>query len=131
MSKYYEWGDFKHIYLEDSFVLNIEESEIQISFTVEMVLTENHPLYTPPSSRDKYCYKTGKIIFRRLESVSWISKNMQQFIDADETVDYGNIDLFELNPDGYHILGDWGEVIIEAPSLKLEWVTKPESGAVL
>ena len=56
MSKYYDWDSFKNIYLEDSFVLGIEESDNQMSFIVEMVLTENHPMYSSRHKDEQYCY---------------------------------------------------------------------------
>jgi len=121
MSKYYEWDNFKNIFLEDSFVLDIDESEHHISFTVEMVLTEKHPLYTPPHTGEQYCYQKGMIIFQELCSVNWINRSMQSFTDADDSEDYGNIDSFVLSPEGYHLSGDWGEVIINSSYPKVEF----------
>jgi len=123
MSKYYEWGNFKYVYLEDSFVLGIEESENQVAFTVEMVLTEDHMMYSLPHIGEQYCYKKGKIIFQELKAVKWLNRNMRPFTDADDSEDYGNIDSFQLSSEGYHLSGDWGEVIINSPPPKVEWLT--------
>lgn len=123
MSNYYEWDNFKHIYLEDSFVLGIEESEDGLSFIVEMVLTENHPLYTTPNASEQYCYKKGKIIFQECKSVEWLNKNTQPFTDVDDSEDYGNIDSFTLSSEGYHLLGDWGEVKVNSSPAKVVWST--------
>lgn len=123
MSKYYEWDNFKDIYLEDSFVLGIEESENQVSFTVEMVLTEEHPMYSPPHNGEQYCYKKGKIIFQELKAVKWLNRNMQPFTDANNSEDYGNIDSFQSSSEGYHLSGDWGEVIINSSPPKVVWLT--------
>lgn len=122
MSKYYEWDDFKNIYLEDSFVLGIEEPENQITFKVEMVLTEDHPLYTSPREDEQYCYKKGKIIFNDVQAINWINRSFQPFTDADGSEDYGNIDLFELSSNGYHLSGDWGEVVINSLAPKIKWL---------
>ena len=122
MSRYYEWNKFKNIYLEDSFVLGIEESEKEISFTVEAALTEEHPMYSPPMQNEKYCYKRTKIVFKELKNIKWLEKNNEPFIDADGSEDYGNIDIFELSLEGYHVLGDWGEVIICSEAPTLEWL---------
>ncbi|MCK6265885.1 hypothetical protein KP803_21750 [Vibrio sp. ZSDE26] len=73
MSCYYDWEDFADIYLEDSFVLSICESSNEISFIVEAVLTENHPLYTSPKNDEQYCYQKGKIVFQGLKYVKWIN----------------------------------------------------------
>lgn len=123
MSKYYEWDNFNNIYLEDSFVLGIDESEKQVSFTLEMVLTEDHPMYSPPRKDEQYCCKKGKIVFQDLKGVRWLNKNMQPFTDANESKDYGNIDSFELSSEGYHLLGDWGEVIINSSEPRVVWLT--------
>ena len=123
MSKYYEWDNFKDIYLEDSFVLGIEESEDQVSFTVEIVLTDEHPMYSSPHKDEQYCYKKGKIIFQDVESVKWLNRNMHPFTDADDSEDYGNIDSFQLSSEGYRLTGDWGEVIINSSPPKVEWLT--------
>ncbi|WP_294043196.1 hypothetical protein [Thiolapillus sp.] len=122
MSKYYDWDSFKNIYLEDSFVLGIEESDNQMSFIVEMVLTENHPMYSSRHKDEQYCYKKGKIIFQDVKSVKWLNKNTRPFTDADDSEDYGNIDFFQLSSDGYHLSGDWGEVIIKSSPPELVWL---------
>jgi len=122
MSNYYEWDNFKNIYLEDSFVLSIEEFEGALSFIVELVLTENHPLYSSRDAGEQYCYKKGKIIFQELKSIEWLNRNTQPFTDATGSKDYGNIDTFILAADGYHLSGDWGEVIVDSSPVKLEWL---------
>ena len=122
MSRYYEWDKFKNIYLEDSFVLRIEESEKEISFTVEAVLTEEHPRYSPPREAEQYCYKRARIVFKGLKNIKWLERNSKPFTDADGNEDYGNIDSFELSSEGYHLLGDWGDVIICSEAPNLEWL---------
>jgi len=121
MSNYYEWSDFKDIYLEDSYVLGIEESDTEFIFIVEMVLKENHPRYTSPNPGEQYCYKKGKIVFQELESIEWISRNTQLFTDANDSEDYGNIDLFNLSIEGYHLVGDWGEVKVHSAPVIVLW----------
>ena len=106
MSQYHGWDNFKNTYLEDSFVLGVEESEGQLSFIVEVVLTEKHPLYKPPHESEQYCYRRGGIIFQESNLVRWLTRNMQPFTDADGSEDYGNIDSFELTSDGYRLMGD-------------------------
>ncbi len=122
MRKYYEWDQFKDIYLEDSFVLGIEEFEKEISFTLEAVLTEKHPMYSPPNQDEQYCYKRARLVFKDLKSVKWLERNSEPFTDADGSEDYGNIDCLELSLEGYHLLGDWGEVIICSETPSLEWL---------
>jgi len=121
MSSYYDWEGFTDIYLEDSFVLGICESPNEISFIVEAVLTELHPLYTPPESDEQYCYKTAKIVFQGLKCVKWINRNEAPFTDASGEEDYGNIDVFELSNDKYVLAGDWGELQVTSSPVKWIW----------
>ena len=122
MSSYYDWEGFADIYLEDSFVLGICESPNEISFIVEAVLTENHPLYRSPESDEQYCYKKGKIVFQDLKHVKWISRNEAPFTDASGEEDYGNIDAFELSNDKYALSGDWGELEVTSSPVKWIWI---------
>ena len=121
MSNYYDWDKFKNIYLEDSYVLGIDETSNKLIFDVEIVLHEEHPLYTTPKPDEQYCYKKGKIIFDELNSVDWINKNNKAYTDAEGDEDLGNIDVFEQTKNGYHLEGDWGEVDVESKPPILEW----------
>lgn len=123
MRNYYEWDAFKNIYVEDGFVLEIEESEKEICFKVELILAEAHPAYSSPRQDEQYCYKTAKIKFKNLRKSKWLRRSAKSFMGADGGEDYGNIDFFELTPEGYHLLGDWGEVIICSEAPDLEWVS--------
>jgi len=118
---YFEWEDFENIYLEDSYVLGIYESPIQLIFEVEIVLHEKHPLYTLPKPNEQYCYKKGKIIFDGVKSVNWIKKSNMSYTDPDGEIDYGNIETFELKNNRFHLIGDWGEVEIESKQPILRW----------
>lgn len=94
-----------------------------ISFTVEVILTENHPMHSPSRQDEQYCYKTAKIIFKSLGKVKWLERKGDSFTGADGAEDYGNIDSFELTSEGYHMLGDWGEVMICSDAPSLEWTS--------
>ena len=122
MSNYYDWEGFADIYLEDSFVLRICESSDEITFTVEAVLTENHPLYTPPENDEQYCYKKAKIVFQDLSSVVWVNRDETPFKDVSGEEDYGNIDVFQLLNGRYRLSGDWGELEVTSSSVKWIWI---------
>ena len=122
MSSYYNWEDFADIYLEDSFVLSIVESFNEISFVVEVALTENHPLYTPPKNDEQYCYRKGRIIFQDLKHVKWISRSEAPFTDASGEEDYGNIDVFQLSNEQYLLSGDWGELEVISSPVKMDLI---------
>lgn len=121
--QYFELSDFQHIYLEDSFVLGIEESSSKLSFKMEFVLTEKHPLYHKPIENEQYCYKKGEIIFSKTEKIKWNQKSFKNLsMDSTGEPDMGNIDGFYIENDIYHLNGDWGDVEVssEIPKIVLE-----------
>ena len=119
--KYWKLSSFENTYLEDSFVLDIIESKSQICFLMEVVLTEDHELYTTPNNGEQYCYKNGKVSFLEINFIKWLSRKMIPFTDIDDKKDFGNIDSFIVTPQGYHLSGDWGEVIINSKQVELLW----------
>ncbi len=116
---YYDIEGFEFIYLEDSYVINILEkpSKKSIVFSMEAVLTEEHPLYTPAKKGEQYCYTNVDIVFTEINSIQWVEKNNKPSIDMDGTIDFGNIDVFIVLTDGYHLAGDWGDVLIKSEAL--------------
>lgn len=117
--QYYEIPIFKNIYLEDSFVISIIESDESLIFNIEAVLTEEHQNYTPPKDDEQYCYRDMVIRFSDIETVNWLAKNPNHFTDANQQQDLGNIDSFYHDKDTYHLSGDWGEVEIMCHSLSV------------
>ncbi len=122
MSNYIEWKNFKNIYLEDSYVIDIAEQENAFTFSVEFVLLKSHPLFHPPEPGEAHCYKRGKIIFPNPIEVVWIEKKMHPIVDITEDVDFGNIDTFNFDGSNYHLTGDWGNIMIKSdpPLLQFE-----------
>lgn len=53
---YWQFPGFENIYLEDSYVLSIND-KTSIQILLEAVLTENHSLYTQPLPEEQYCYR--------------------------------------------------------------------------
>ena len=54
-TQYYDLPELKHLYLEDSFVLDIKEENNYVEFLIEAVLSEEHPLYKTPL-KSKYAF---------------------------------------------------------------------------
>lgn len=118
---YFELEQFIGLYLEDSFVLQIIETTESVSFKMEFVLTEDHPLFSPPKDGEAYCYQFGTIDFAELIKVKWVSKNEKLIsVDANGDNDLGNIDLFYKIGEDYFLEGDWGKVVISCKTLKVE-----------
>jgi hypothetical protein len=102
---------FEHLYLEDSWVLGVHESDDELRFDVEAVLTESHPDWHPPKDREVYAYKRLALVFARPRQVTWLRRmSGPPAVDASGEVDYGNIDLFEWENDTYELEGEWGRV---------------------
>lgn len=122
MNNYYNIKCLNHIYLEDSFVISILESESELIFNMEFVLCESHELYLTPKVGERYCYKSGKLVFSICKGIRWLEKNIRTFISADGTLDYGNIDSFLYEDDLIFISGDWGEVELTSKMIKVEFI---------
>src|SRR5882672_6810127 len=111
---YYQLRGLEHVYLEDSYVLDIQISPSCIEFSLLLVLTEQHPLYSPPPPDEQYCYRKAVLRFPNVERVEWLEKSLRPYTDATGTVDYGNIDEFLMEGEHYYISGDWGKLKIKS-----------------
>ncbi len=120
---YYTFSQFNNLYLEDSFVLNIKAETNYVEFLLEVVLTENHPLYLPPCNQEQYCYKKAKLRFFNATEITWIEKTNVFFTDANNEIDYGNIDEFFKEENYFYLSGDWGKLRIVEPLISLEILT--------
>jgi hypothetical protein len=119
--QYYELEEFRHLYLEDSYVLGLDEGDRSLSLRMEFVLRESHPTYRPPPADRQYCYRKGTITFANVRQKNWIEKTFALSRDASGEVDYGNIDTFTYEGDWSKLQGDWGEVHIQSdcPTVEL------------
>lgn len=113
--EYYNLPQLNNLYLEDSFVLDIKAEDNYIEFLLEVVLAEDHPLYCSPSPKEQYCYKKAKICFSNAQKIIWIEKTNLSYVDANNEIDFGNIDQFYQCKNHFYLCGDWGKVkIIES-----------------
>lgn len=118
---YFDLKDFKGLYLEDSFVLDIIETTKLFSFQMQFVLTEDHPKYKDPSENEMYCYHYGEINFIEPKQVLWKNRNQKAAsIDANGECDFGNMDIFLKSEDEYLLEGDWGSVLIKCDNLEVK-----------
>ena len=114
--KYESDPRFEAYYLEDSYVLGLEENEpSRLAFSLLLALTPKHPLYVPPSTAEQHCYRNGLLAFEGVTAIDWTERHFKPTSDKDGTIDYGNIDAFEITPDGYYVVnGEWGRVTLKA-----------------
>ena len=119
-NNYFEHDNFQNIYLEDSFVIKIQETQSEIIFYCDFVISENHQLYSKPKEDEHYCYLYGYIKFNNINNIRWIKRDENVFSNDCYDRDYGNIDVFHIDNKKYYLQGDWGEVIIQSESIELE-----------
>jgi hypothetical protein len=114
MSGYQTLPGLAEVYLEDSFVVGIHGDGGTLSFDLDAVLTERHPRFAPPSPDEQYCYVSASLTFSHADAIDWLSRTDAAYRDANDEVDYGNIDFLTVEGSTYHLGGDWGEVIIRS-----------------
>lgn len=112
---------FDTYYLEDSYVLGFDESEPgRLAFSLLLVLTSKHPLYSAPKLGEQYCYRKGMLTFEKVNALHWARRSFTPTHDADGELDFGNIDIFEIEPERRYCLeGEWGQVILKAHSASI------------
>lgn len=118
---YHELPGFEQVYLEDSYVLAVMEHPACLEFSLDLVLTEQHPAYAPPGPEEQYCYRRARLLFPEATNIRWLRQNLRPYQDATGTCDYGNIDELVAVNGHYRITGDWGvvEVVSASPALEI------------
>jgi hypothetical protein len=112
MTNYTDFPDLANIYLEDSFVLAINETPTSLSFRLDAVLTQSHPRYHDPRPDEAHCYADAVLTIADATKIEWITRSTQTYRDATGEEDLGNIDSLQRHDDHYEIAGDWGHVRI-------------------
>ncbi|MEU5257346.1 hypothetical protein [Amycolatopsis sp. NPDC021455] len=110
MTNYTDFPDLANVYLEDSFVLAIDETPTALSFRLEAVLTPAHPRYHAPRPDEAHCYADAVLTITDATKIEWIIRSSQPSRDATGEEDLGNIDSLQHHADHYEIAGDWGHV---------------------
>lgn len=108
MTAYTQLPHLSDYLLEESYVLEIEVRPTIVRFSVDLVLTVGHSEYRHPLPGEQYCFRRGFIEFTGVERIFWTGQGAPPARDANDELDYGNIDNFEYDPPGYHLDGGWG-----------------------
>jgi hypothetical protein len=81
----------------------------QLVFTMDFVLTPDHPLYRPYNPAETFaCYRHGELRFQAVKSLQWSDQGKPPAQDATGELDYDHIDYFEWKPGCYRLEGSWG-----------------------
>jgi hypothetical protein len=105
---------FEHIYLEDSYVLDVENDTQYCEIKMDFVLTEGHPLYQKPGSEEAHCFRRGVIRFERLKNAKWIGRTETAARDATGEIDFGCLEEFFFDGEKYILFGEIGRLEIWA-----------------
>lgn len=127
-SDYWTLGNLSHLYLEDSYVLGIQESPGRLVFRMEFVLQETHPEYEVPGPEVQYCYRRGELVFESVSDISWSRRGSVPAVDATGEIDLGNIDAL-LNKEGrFRLFGDWSDVRVRSAAPHIRLTSKRSGG---
>jgi hypothetical protein len=110
MKSYAEFPELAHVYLEDSYVLDIRETEDSLTFVLDAVLTPGHPAYTQPPPEEQHCYVSATLTLAEATEIRWLRRSGRSYRDATGETDLGNIDRLVLEGDRFEVAGDWGDV---------------------
>ncbi len=116
MTFYWNIPGFEGLYLDDSWVLSIEQSGDSLRIVIDLALSESHPEYRPPNPGEQYCYRKGSIDFEGIVALSWTGGGRPPTVDPDGEIDFGSIDGFEQHGSKYSISGDFGDIDVDAGS---------------
>ena len=103
---YTEIDTLSHVYLEDSFVLEIVDGPGVLAFRVEAVLTPGRPRYRPAPPGEQHCYADAWLTFSDVLEVRWIRRVDVVSYDATGESELGNIDYLRL-ADGRRPMAGW------------------------
>jgi len=103
------------MFISKTAVLACTETESEIVFSLDLVLTPGHERYSPAKPDEQHCYCFGKLIFGNPATVRWLRKDFgHPSVDASGQIDFGAIDSMVLEKGVYRLAGAWGEVTIKS-----------------
>ncbi len=106
----------QHVYLPDSFILEVTCSEAEVCFTIEAALERDHPLYySPPKSGEMHAYATLRWCLRG--EVRWLEgPHPPRASDSSGQLDYGSVDEWRTEGATQFVSGEFGRVMITEAS---------------
>ena len=108
------------VYLEDSYVLEIEELSSKLRFVLLAVLCEDHPKYRVPKQNEQHCYVEATLVFEGTVDLRWLDRSRAVHVDPDGSTDMGNIDTFSIDEGVNRLSGGWGNVEFRCKELRFQ-----------
>lgn len=113
-SFYWHWPELKHVYIDESLVLGVNETSNRIEFDMHLALLEGHKYFQPSAHGRRYSHKRGRMIFDNVVHREWKAKHFSIFSTAAGGPGDGIVAFFALVKDTYTIYGDWGDIRIRS-----------------
>lgn len=107
------------IAFDGSYVLGISIKPYVFLLTTDFLLTPEHPCYVPPHQGERGCFHRGWLRVDQFSRVHWHATGFPPATDANDEVDFGNID--EISHEGtiLRLTGEWGEVEVEGGEVQI------------
>ena len=114
----------RDLYLDDSYVLDIQASRGLLAITMEFALAPDHPSYSPALPGEQYCYRKGVLVFEGVTELNWTGQlTSWPSQDPDGSIDYGNIDALVIDGNHYTLEGGLGTIDLHATSIRVTLVS--------
>jgi len=112
------------LYLDDSYVLDVQASRGLVAITMEFALAPEHPEYSPALPGEQYCYRKGILVFEGVTELNWTGQlSSRPSQDPDGSIDYGNIDSLVIDGTHFTVEGGLGRIDLQAASLRVALVS--------
>lgn len=113
------------VVLEDSWVLDVDVCATVVVFTLDAVLTPEHPAYRLARPGEMHCYRRAMLTVRSDAAVHVRRSLAPPARDAAGELDYGHIDTLQLavdhGPEVWELTGAWGEALVRQPRIDLRF----------
>lgn len=113
--------DLAHMYLTDSFVLDVTITPGTVVVTMDFVLEPGHPRFETPGRGHLSCFRRGDIVYEGVTEVDWSMPTVMPAIDALGERDHGGIDVYEVDGDRHGLVGDIGEIRITCAVVRVRF----------
>ncbi|MGO4249495.1 hypothetical protein AB4Y87_19955 [Paenarthrobacter sp. RAF54_2] len=112
------------LYLDDSYVLDIQASRGRLAITMEFALAPERPPYSPALPGEQYCYRKGVLVFEGVTELNWTGQlTSRPSRDPDGSIDYGNIDALVIDGNHYTVEGGMGRINLQAAAIRVALVS--------
>jgi hypothetical protein len=108
--------EFDGVDLSESYVLGWVLAEDELVLELDVALTPDHALYTPPRAEERTCWVRGHLHCPGASSVQGLQDQcgIVGATDATGAGDYGSIDELSWADGQAHIVGEFGDITLRS-----------------